>query len=108
MTLKLCYAHPDPRYNEVILQVVLEDNAGPGGTATSTGKTLPVLALLPLFKQAGASLPDTLEKARAGGTRLGSLSESEGPCCDRVGERHQDLAGLLDQVDRLGEQRFEE
>jgi hypothetical protein len=98
----------DRRYNEVVLQVTLEDNAGPAGTATEQGKILPVLALLPLFKQSGLQLREALEAARASGTRLGSLSESDGPCCDRVAEHHTDLSQVLAKVQRLGEQRFEE
>jgi hypothetical protein len=98
----------DRRYNEVVLQVTLEDNAGPARTATEQGKVLPVLALLPLFKQSGLQLCETLEAARASGTRLGSLSESDGPCCDRVAEHHTDLSQVLAKVQRLGEQRFEE
>lgn len=96
------------RYNEVVLQVTLEDNAGPGGTCTEQGQVLPVLALLPLFKQSGQQLLAALETARASGTRLGSLSESDGPCCDRVAEHHTDLSQVLTKVQRLGEQRFEE
>lgn len=96
----------DRRYNEVVLQVTIEDSAG--STATSAGKVLPVLALLPLFKQSGRQLLTTLETARNSGTRLGSLSESEGPCCDQVAEHNVDLGQVLNKVQRLGEQRFEE
>jgi hypothetical protein len=98
--------HTDPRYNEVILQVTLEDN-GPAVT-TAQGRALPVLALLPLFREGGLQLQKTLEAARQSGARLGSLSESEGPCCDRVAEHHAGLSQVLDKVQRLGEQRFEE
>lgn len=98
--------HTDRRYNEVILQVVLEDNAP--GAATEQGRVLPVLALLPLFRESGLTLLKTLEAARQSGTRLGSLSESEGPCCDRVAEHHAELSQVLAKIQRLGEQRFEE
>ena len=95
----------DRRYNQVVLQVALEDNVG---TATEQGRVLPVLALLPLFKQSGHQLLAALETARTSGTRLGSLSESEGPCCDRVADHHTGLSQVLAKVQRLGEQRFEE
>ncbi len=95
----------DRRYNQVVLQVALEDNAS---TATEQGQVLPVLALLPLFKQSGHQLLAALETARTSGTRLGSLSESEGPCCDRVADHHTGLSQVLAKVQRLGEQRFEE
>jgi hypothetical protein len=100
--------HTDRRYNQVVLQVALEDNGGAAGTATEEGRVLPVLALLPLFQQSGRKLLDALETARSSGTRLGSLSESDGPCCDRVAEHHVGLSQVLNKVQRLGEQRFEE
>ena len=101
--------HQDARYNEVVLQVVLEDNSPTAGPIqTQDGKTPPVLALLPLFGQTGSTLAATLEAARASGTRLGSLSESDGPCCDRVAEHQTDLTALLTRLDELGDRRFEE
>ncbi len=98
--------HQDQKYNQVVLQVTLEDSGAP--SRTQAGTEMPVLALLPLFQQAGLKLADSLAKAKSSGTRLGSLSESEGPCCDRVAERTTDLGALLAQIDRLGDQRFDE
>ncbi len=98
--------HQDPRYNNVILQVVLEDSRG--DNLTQDHKSIPTLALLPLFQKVGRKLADSLTIARESGTRLGSLSESEGPCCDRVAERTTDLEALLARIDQLGTLRFEE
>ena len=101
--------HQDSRYNEVVLQVVLEDNSAAGEPIeTQAGQRPPILALLPLFRQADARLAATLDAAKASGTRLGSLSESDGPCCDRVAEHQTDLTALLTRLDELGERRFEE
>ena len=98
--------HQDERYNQVILQVVLEDSGS--SSNTKAGATLPVLALLPLYQKVGAKLADSVEDARASGTRLGSVSESDGPCCDRVAERNTDLGALLARIDKMGQQRFDE
>ncbi len=101
--------HQDARYNEVVLQVVLEDNPVQTGVSqTNAGLTLPVVALLPLYNTANEKLAATLDWAKKSGTRLGSLSESEGPCCDRVAERLTDLTALLTRLDELGDRRFEE
>jgi hypothetical protein len=98
--------HQDERYNGVVLQVTLEDSGAV--CQTVAGANLPMLALLPLYRRIDAKLADSLAAARASGTRLGSLSESTGPCCDRVAEHHPDLAALLVRIDELGEKRFEE
>jgi hypothetical protein len=103
---KLHGHHQDDRYNQVILQVVLEDSGS--SSNTKAGGSLPVLALLPLYQKVGARLADSVEDARASGTRLGSVSESDGPCCDRVAERNTDLGALLARIDKMGEQRFDE
>lgn len=103
--------HTDTRYNNVVLQVTIEDNlpqSQAGAGRTQHGVDLPVLALLPLYQKVGYSLLTSLEGARASGTRLGSLSESEGQCCDRVAERTTDLASLMARIDELGDKRFEE
>lgn len=103
---KLHGHHQDQRYNQVVLQVVLEDSGA--SSDTQAGTTLPMLALLPLYQKVGAKLADSVEDARASGTRLGSVSESEGPCCDRVAERNTDLGALLTRIDKMGDQRFDE
>ncbi|HEX2909695.1 MAG TPA: DUF2851 family protein [Chloroflexia bacterium] len=101
--------HQDQRYNQVVLQVTLEDNQGQTGkTLTQGGSVVPVVALLPLFKQKGVTLASSLEMARASGTRLGSLSESAGPCCERVAEHIPQLPHLLERLDRLGLERFDQ
>jgi hypothetical protein len=99
--------HQDPRYNNVVLQFALEDNSFPC-EQTHAGAELPVIALLPLFKLANISLQEALADVKGNGTRLGSISESTEPCCNRIAERHPDLPELLRQLDKLGEQRFEE
>lgn len=95
-------------YNQVILQVVLEEDSFPTAEITADGRAIPALVLLPLFRLANLSLVDTVAEVKKSGTRLGSVSESAGPCCDRVAEAHPDLSELLAQLDKLGEQRFEE
>ncbi len=100
--------HQDTRYNRVVLQVVLEDNEP---TETEGGASLPVLALLPLFQTAGTTLAATLTAARSSGTRLGTVSESVGPCCGRDPATEAlpgDLPALLARLDDLGDRRFEE
>ncbi len=96
----------DPRYNQVILQVVLQNDSAEAAQ-TEEGTQPPLLALLPLFKN-GTALQQAIETARTSGTRLGSLSESAGPCCERVAERHPNLEKLLAEIDELGQRRFAE
>jgi hypothetical protein len=96
----------DPRYNNVILQVVLEeDHAAPARTRQGTQPQL--LVLKPLLNDE-AELWQLIESARASGTVLGSISESAGPCCEHVAEHQPDLARLLDEIDTLGQRRFKE
>lgn len=96
----------DPRYNNVILQVMMEHDS-PIATLTEAGTQPPLLALLPLFPNE-EGLGQALEQARRSGTLLGSLSESEGPCCERIAEHHPDLEKLLGRIDEMGQQRFQE
>ena len=93
----------DPRYNQVILQVVLEDDK-PDIALTEQGQHLPTLALLPLFKNV-AQLQQAIDTVQ---TRLGTISESDGPCCERVAERQPELEKLLVEIDDLGQERFSE
>lgn len=97
--------HEDSRYNEVILQVVLQDDEPEAHPTTKSGSSAPVVALVDIFSSA-TQLREAIEQARENGTRLGSVSESDGPCCERVAERHPDLPALLQQIDTMGEARF--
>lgn len=97
--------HQDKRYNQVVLQVVLIDDEPANGPDTAAGNRPPLLVMGDIFKDA-ASLQTALEQAQKDGTRLGSVSESAGPCCERIAERHPNLPALLAQIDQLGEARF--
>ena len=97
--------HQDKRYNQVVLQVVLIDDEPAIGPDTAAGNRPPLLVMGDMFEDS-ASLQAAIEQTQKSGTRLGSVSESAGPCCERVAERHPDLLALLDQIDQLGEARF--
>ncbi len=90
------------KYGGVILHVALTA----GQVTTSKGQNPAVLALLEVFGQDLAKLQEAIQAAQEQGTRLGSLSESAGPCCELVAERHPNLEEVLAQVDSLGEKRF--
>jgi len=90
------------KYDGVILHVALTA----GEVTTSKGQNPAVLALLEIFGQDVAELQTAIKAAQEKGTRLGSLSESAGPCCELVAERHPNLEEVLARVDGLGEKRF--
>lgn len=93
----------DSRYNEVILHVALLG----GAVTTLNGKNPATLALLESFGNENELL-EAIRLAQASGTRFGSLSESEGPCCELVAQHHPNLAEVLARIDELGESRFKE
>ncbi|MEI7556952.1 DUF2851 family protein [Candidatus Chlorohelix sp.] len=93
----------DSRYNEVILHVALLG----GAVTTLNGNNPAALALLESFGNENELLA-AIRLAQASGTRLGSLSESEGPCCELVAQHHPNLADVLTRIDELGENRFKE
>ncbi len=95
----------DAHYNQVILQVVLE-NDSLEASQTEAGQHPALLTLLPIL---GANrLSQIIKQAGASGTQLGSISESTGLCCNRVSENFTDLEKLLEQIDQLGQRRFKD